>query len=153
MFSKYMRQSLFVLLTVFSMSFANDLKANPEFTYLEENAKKPGVKVTRSGLQYRVLRKGKGKKPKADSYVEVHYKGQLINGTEFDSSYAKGEPLSFELTQVIMGWKEGLQLMREGAKYELVVPASLGYGVMGGAGGAIPPGATLIFEVELRKVF
>ncbi len=128
-------------------------KANPEFRYLDENAKKDGVKITKTGLQYRVLRKGSGKRPNTKSYVEVHYKGKLINGQEFDNSYDRKKPSGFELTNVIPGWTEGLQLMKEGAKYEFVIPSSLGYGVLGGGGGQIPPGATLIFEIELIKVY
>ncbi|MGH1351840.1 MAG: FKBP-type peptidyl-prolyl cis-trans isomerase [Methyloligellaceae bacterium] len=132
---------------------AGAAKANPQFQYLETNKSKEGVVVTKSGLQYRVIKKGTGKKPNADSYVDVHYKGTLIDGTEFDNSYKRGQPASFGLKQVILGWQEGLQLMKEGAKYELVIPYSLGYGLTGGGGGAIPPGATLVFEVELHKVY
>ncbi len=128
-------------------------QANPQFEYLETNKSKPGVTVTKSGLQYRVIKEGTGKRPQASSYVDVHYKGTLIDGTEFDNSYKRGQPASFGLNQVILGWQEGLQLMKEGAKYELVIPYSLGYGLNGGGGGAIPPGATLIFEVELHKVY
>lgn len=133
------------------LSFSGAAQANSQFKYLEENKKKAGVIETKTGLQYRVLRKGTGKTPNKKSYVEVHYKGQLINGEEFDNSYKRGQTSSFELTKVILGWQEGLQLMKEGAKYELVVPYSLGYGHQGGPG--IPPGATLIFEVELKKVY
>ncbi len=128
-------------------------QANPQFKYLEANKSKPGVIVTKSGLQYRIIKKGTGKSPKADSYVDVHYKGTLIDGTEFDNSFKRGKPASFGLNQVILGWQEGLQLMKEGARYELVIPYSLGYGLNGGGGGAIPPGATLVFEVELHKVY
>jgi FKBP-type peptidyl-prolyl cis-trans isomerase FkpA len=120
--------------------------------YLEENAKKEGVHTTASGLQYRVLREGDGPKPDAYSEVEVHYKGMLIDGKVFDSSYDRGEPISFLLGQVIQGWQEGVQLMPVGSKYELVIPSELGYGVRG-APGAIPPNATLIFEVELLKIY
>ena len=107
--------------------------------FLEENAKKPGVVTLPSGLQYEVLREGDGKKPKATDQVECHYEGTLINGQVFDSSYRRGETATFPLNQVIKGWTEGLQLMQEGAKYRF-------------AGQAIPPYATLIFDVELIKV-
>jgi FKBP-type peptidyl-prolyl cis-trans isomerase len=121
--------------------------------YLQENAKKEGVKVTPSGLQYRVLHQGTGgKSPAADGEVEVHYRGTLIDGTVFDSSYDRGESLSFFLNQVIAGWTEGLQMMSEGDKYELTIPYQLGYGERGYPG-AIPKFATLIFEVELLKVY
>lgn len=151
MFAFVSRIAVAVVIGISVLSFAGGAQANSQFKYLEENKKKPGVIETKSGLQYRVLRKGTGKKPNKDSYVEVHYKGQLINGEEFDNSYKRGQTSSFGLTKVILGWQEGLQLMREGAKYELVVPYSLGYGLNGGPG--IPSGATLIFEVELKKVY
>ena len=121
--------------------------------FLEDNAKQPGVQVTSSGLQYKVMREGTGKKPAdANAEVEVHYKGMLIDGTVFDSSYDRGETISFFLNGVIAGWTEGLQLMSEGAHYTLYIPAELGYGKRGAAG-VIPPNATLIFEVELMKVW
>ena len=110
-----------------------------------------GVQVTSSGLQYRVLKMGSGRKPGASDAVEVNYKGSLITGKVFDSSYDRGKSISFPLNRVIAGWTEGLQLMKEGAKYEFVIPANLGYGI-NGAGSAIPPRATLIFVVELLKV-
>jgi len=119
--------------------------------FLEANAKKPGVKTTASGLQYEVLREGTGKKPKATDKVLCHYEGTLIDGTVFDSSYKRNEPATFGLNQVITGWTEGLQLMSEGAKYRFYIPYMLGYGE-GGAGGMIPPFATLIFDVELLEV-
>lgn len=125
--------------------------ASADLDYLKTNKSKEGVKVTPSGLQYRVLRKGTGRKPSKSDAVEVHYKGSLINGKVFDSSYKRGQSISFPLNRVIAGWTEGLQLMKEGAKYELVIPANLGYGI-NGAGSSIPPRATLIFEVELIKV-
>lgn len=118
--------------------------------FLAENAKKAGVVVLPSGLQYKVLTPGAGPQPSAESTVEVNYKGTLIDGTEFDSSYKRGEPAQFTVNQVIPGWVEALQLMKEGAKWELYIPASLAYGP-GGAGGAIGPNQTLIFEVELLK--
>lgn len=119
--------------------------------YREKNAKEKGVKTTSSGLQYQVLTSAKGKKPKMTDTVKVHYKGQLIDGTEFDSSYKRGEPVSFSLGGVIKGWGEGLQLMNVGSKYRFVIPADLAYGVRGG-GAAIGPNETLIFEVELLGI-
>jgi FKBP-type peptidyl-prolyl cis-trans isomerase FklB len=119
--------------------------------YLAENATKEGVKVTASGLQYKVLKEGTGRNPKATDTVVCHYEGFLIDGTVFDSSVQRGEPATFGLQQVIAGWTEGLQLMQEGAKYRFFIPYMLGYGE-GGAGASIPPFATLIFDVELLKV-
>jgi FKBP-type peptidyl-prolyl cis-trans isomerase len=119
--------------------------------YLAENGAKKGVKTTASGLQYEVLTAGKGKSPKASDTVKVHYRGQLIDGTEFDSSYARNEPVSFPLDGVIPGWTEGLQLMKEGGKGRLVIPSDLAYGP-GGMGNAIGPNETLVFEVELLEV-
>jgi FKBP-type peptidyl-prolyl cis-trans isomerase len=119
--------------------------------YLAENAKKEGVTITESGLQYSVITQGDGAKPAATDQVTVHYRGTLIDGTEFDSSYSRGEPASFGLNQVIPGWTEGVQLMNVGSKYLFVVPYELGYGERG-AGGAIGPFETLIFEVELIEI-
>jgi peptidylprolyl isomerase len=119
--------------------------------YLEENAKKDGVIVTESGLQYRIITEGKGVQPSRTSQVTVHYRGRLIDGLEFDSSYARGEPATFPVDGVIAGWTEALQLMQEGAKWELTIPAELGYGTRG-AGRDIPPNATLVFDVELISV-
>ncbi|CAN5591833.1 hypothetical protein BH09VER1_BH09VER1_41110 [soil metagenome] len=119
--------------------------------FLKENATKEGVKTTASGLQYKVLREGSGKQPMATDTVEVNYEGKLINGTVFDSSYKRGESISFPLNQVIPGWTEGLQLMKEGAKYQFFIPSNLAYGKRG-AGGAIGPDEALIFDVELIKV-
>ena len=119
--------------------------------YQAENGKKKAVKTTESGLQYEELTAGKGKNPAAADTVKVHYKGELIDGTEFDSSYSRGEPVSFPLNGVIPGWTEGLQLMQEGGKARLVIPADLAYGP-GGMGNAIGPNETLVFEVELLEI-
>ena len=115
--------------------------------FLAENAKRKGVKTTASGLQYEILTPGQGDSPKASDAVTVHYRGTLIDGTEFDSSYSRGKPMTISLDRVIKGWTEGLQLMKPGAKYKLFIPPDLGYGERG-AGGSIPPNSTLIFEVE-----
>lgn len=116
--------------------------------FLAENKKNPEVKETASGLQYMVLQEGKGEHPTATSKVTVHYTGKLLDGTVFDSSVDRGEPITFGLNQVIRGWTEGLQLMTPGSKYRLFIPYNLAYGE-NGAGGMIPGGATLIFDVEL----
>ena len=125
------------------------LKAGED--YLRKNATNEGVVVLPSGLQYKVLTNGQGKKPKATDEVVCHYEGFLVDGTVFDSSYQRGEPATFRLNQVITGWTEGLQLMEEGAKYRFFIPYRLGYGE-NGAGTLIPPYSTLIFDVELIKV-
>jgi len=119
--------------------------------FLAENTKKEGVKTLPSGLQYKVITEGTGKTPKATDTVTVQYKGTLIDGTEFDSSYKRGQAASFPVNGVIKGWTEALQLMKEGAKWQLFIPSSLAYGERG-AGAAIGPNATLIFEVELISV-
>ena len=119
--------------------------------FLSENAKREGIKVTESGLQYEVLESGKGDSPKASDNVEVHYTGKLIDGTVFDSSVERGVPASFGVTQVIPGWVEALQLMHEGDKWRLYIPTDLAYGP-NGAGGVIGPNMTLIFDVELLRV-
>ncbi len=118
--------------------------------FLEKNKNKEGVKTTASGLQYKVIKEGTGKSPVATDKVTVHYTGTLIDGTKFDSSVDRGKPATFGLNQVIRGWTEGLQLMKEGGKYMFYIPAELGYGPR--ATGNIPPMSTLIFEVELIKV-
>ncbi|WP_340106434.1 FKBP-type peptidyl-prolyl cis-trans isomerase [Rhodohalobacter sp. 8-1] len=120
--------------------------------FLEENAQKEDVMVTESGLQYRVIEEGTGESPTAEDEVEVHYRGTLISGEEFDSSYSRGETATFPLNRVIPGWTEGLQLMSEGATYEFYVPADLAYGNNPPPGSIIEPGAVLIFEVELIDV-
>jgi FKBP-type peptidyl-prolyl cis-trans isomerase FkpA len=119
--------------------------------FLAENAKKPGVKTTASGLQYEVITEGKGPHPTKDDKVTVNYKGTLIDGTVFDSSYDRGQPATFPLANVIPGWTEGLQLMEPGAKYKFYIPPQLAYGERG-AGAKIGPNQALIFEVELLKV-
>ena len=119
--------------------------------YLDANAKRQGVVVTKSGLQYEVMQEGKGKSPKATDTVRCHYEGRLLDGTVFDSSYKRGEPADFGLNQVIPGWTEGVQLMKEGAKFRFTIPYLLAYGEQG-AGASIPPFSTLIFDVELIKV-
>ncbi len=119
--------------------------------FLEENKAREGVVVTESGLQYEVLEAGDGAMPGADDTVEVHYRGTLVDGTEFDSSYSRGQPVSFGVGQVIPGWTEALQLMSVGSKWKLFIPAELGYGA-GGAGQMIGPNAALVFEVELLSI-
>ena len=120
--------------------------------FLAENGAKEGVVTTESGLQYKVITEGKGAIPKADDSVEVHYKGTLIDGTEFDSSYKRGSTVSFPVGGVIPGWTEALQLMPVGSKWELYIPSDLAYGPGGTAGGPIGPNATLVFEVELVSI-
>jgi len=119
--------------------------------FLAENKQKQGVIELPSGLQYQVIKKGDGKQPKGSDTVTVHYRGSLINGTEFDSSYSRNEPTSFQLDGIIKGWQEALPLMHEGAKWKIFVPPALAYGEQG-AGAAIGPNATLIFEIELVAI-
>jgi FKBP-type peptidyl-prolyl cis-trans isomerase FklB len=119
--------------------------------FLEENKKKDGVKTTASGLQYKVLKEGSGPSPKETDTVVTNYRGTLIDGTEFDSSYKRNEPASFPVNRVIKGWTEALQLMKPGSKYQLFIPSSLAYGERG-AGQLIGPNATLIFDVELLSI-
>lgn len=119
--------------------------------FLAENKKKPGVKTLPSGLQYKVLKEGTGRTPKKADTVVTHYRGTLLDGKEFDSSYRRGEPATFPLNHVSRGWTEALQLMKVGSKWELLVPAQLAYGE-NGAGSDIGPNATLIFEVELLGI-
>ena len=127
-----------------------DKMKNDGIKFLADNAKKKDVKTTASGLQYKVVTPGMGKSPKATDVVEVNYEGKLIDGTVFDSSYERGEPIEFPLNQVIPGWTEGLQLMKEGGKYEFYIPSELAYGELGNQG--IAPNSTLIFTVELLAV-
>ena len=131
------------------IAFKDEIAAGEKF--LKENAAKSDVKTTASGLQYKVIKEGKGAIPKATDKVKVHYKGTLLNGTVFDSSYDRGESAVFGVNRVIKGWTEALQLMKVGAKYELYIPYEIGYGV-GGAGEKIPPFSNLIFEVELISI-
>ncbi len=120
-------------------------------TFLAANRQKEGVKTTSSGLQYRVIGQGAGKKPSRDSTVTVHYRGRLLDGTEFDNSYKRNQPATFQVGGVIPGWTEALQLMQEGARWRLYIPSELAYGERG-AGPMIGPNATLIFDVELISV-
>lgn len=119
--------------------------------FLAENKKKPGVIELPSGLQYKIIKSGTGKQPTADGSVTAHYRGALINGDEFDSSYQRGEPATFSTKQVIPGWREILPMMHEGDKWQVFIPAELAYGEQG-AGGKIGPNETLVFDIELIKV-
>ena len=119
--------------------------------FLAENATNPGVQKTASGLQSLIVTPGEGRSPKATDTVKVNYRGTLLDGTEFDSSYKRNEPIEFPLNGVIKGWTEGLQLIKEGGKITLFIPSNLAYGPRG-AGGAIGPDETLIFDVELLKI-
>jgi len=130
------------------MVHANNAAA---YKFLMENKKKDGVKITESGLQYKVVKEGKGKKPVASDMVKVHYKGTLLDGTEFDSSYKRNEPAVFQVGQVIPGWQEALQLMSVGSTYELYIAPELAYGDRG-VSPVIEPGSMLIFQVELLDI-
>lgn len=121
--------------------------------FLEKNGARAEVKTTPSGLQYEVLTEGTGVQPGPDDQVEVHYTGTLLDGTKFDSSVDRGVPATFGVTQVIPGWVEALQLMKEGAKWRLFIPSNLAYGPNGTPGGPIGPNQTLLFDVELLKVY
>ena len=141
-------------ITMFSMANATTPEENKAAgaTFLAENAKKPNIVTTASGLQYEILTKGTGtKSPSATDNVTVHYRGTTLDGQEFDSSYKRGEPATFPLNGVIAGWTEGVQLMTEGAKFRFYIPSQLAYGEQG-AGRDIGPNATLIFDVELIKI-
>jgi len=137
------------------IAMINEKKSGPVLEegkkFLEENAKKPGVKTTASGLQYEIITSGTGATPKATDEVTTNYRGTLINGKQFDSSYDRGEPAKFPVNRVIPGWTEALQMMKEGDKWRLYIPYNLAYGERG-AGQDIPPFATLIFDIELIKV-
>ena len=128
---------------------AENLRSGQQF--LAENAKKAGVVTLPSGLQYQILKNGSGQSPTARSKVTVNYEGRLIDGTIFDSSIARNQPVEFQASQVIQGWTEGLQLMKEGAKYRFFIPAKLAYGEIG-SGDSIEPNSTLIFDIELLKI-
>lgn len=126
----------------------NNLKIEQDF--LAQNAKKAGIKTTASELQYEVIKQGNGKLAKSNDLVTVHYEGKLLDGTVFDSSYKRGEPVEFPLDKVIKGWSEGVQLMKEGSKYRFYIPSKLAYGEAGNVG--IDPNSLLIFDIELLKV-
>ena len=130
---------------------AAEVKSEGE-NFLAENSKKDGIEMTESGLQYNHEQLGEGDSPSAEDTVTVHYKGTLIDGTEFDSSYKRGEPISFPLNGVIPGWTEGLQLMKVGGKTTFYIPQELAYGARPNPNGPIPPYAALIFEVELIEI-
>ena len=134
------------------MKTAGDKNGKEGEAFLVANKKKEGVKTLPGGLQYKVLAEGKGNSPKATDTVSVNYRGTLIDGTEFDSSYKRGQPATFPVGGVIKGWTEALQLMKEGAKWQLFIRANLAYGESGTQGGPIGPNATLIFEVELISI-
>ncbi|MEP6466785.1 MAG: FKBP-type peptidyl-prolyl cis-trans isomerase [Parafilimonas sp.] len=128
-----------------------ETKAEDQEKFLQDNATKEGVITLPSGLQYLILQNGDGDKPGVKTMVTVHYEGSLVNGKIFDSSYKRGQPATFGVHQVIPGWTEALQMMPVGSKWKLFIPSSLGYGARG-AGGSIPPNATLIFDVELLSM-
>jgi FKBP-type peptidyl-prolyl cis-trans isomerase len=148
-----MKLPTFLALAVLTLPLSMDAETAAEKgeKFLKENASKEGVKTTASGLQYKITKEGTGKSPKATDTVVVHYRGTLLDGKEFDSSYKRGEPAEFPLNRVIPGWTEGLQLLKEGGKATLYIPSKLAYGSRG-AGGSIGPDEALTFEVELVKV-
>lgn len=129
-------------------------RIDPQTQYLSDNLKKPGWRVTPSGLQYRVIRAADGNalRPTLSDEVTVHYRGVLIDGKEFDSSYARGRPASLPLARVVRGWQEALPMMRVGEQWELAIPGNLGYGARGQPDGGIPPNATLLFTIELLGI-
>ena len=157
---KYTNEELQTHLTQFRMTMMEEQQKirNKQLTenkiaadeFLDKNKSKAGVKTTSTGLQYQVLEQGKGKKPTRQDKVVVHYKGELLDGTVFDSSYERGEPVDFDINRVVPGWTEGLQLMSEGSKYMLYLPPHLAYGERGA--GMIGPNSALIFEVELLGI-
>ena len=134
-----------------AMKSLEEKNKKDEETFLADNEKKEGVKTLPSGLQYKVIKAGTGKKPNLTDTVTVHYRGTLVDGTEFDSSYRRGQPATFPVKGVIPGWTEALQLMEVGSKWQLFVPSNLAYGERG-AGRSIEPNATLIFEIELISI-
>ncbi len=145
---RYQQEAMERRRTELARQSEENLKAGEE--YLAENAQREEVATTESGLQYEVLELGDGAKPEAANTVKVHYRGTLLDGTEFDSSYARGEPATFPLNRVISGWTEGLQLMPVGSKFKFHIPSDLAYG--GRSQGAIGPNSTLVFEVELIEI-
>ncbi|WP_122900770.1 FKBP-type peptidyl-prolyl cis-trans isomerase [Acinetobacter sp. B51(2017)] len=147
--SQYRQQTESRALVEFQQQAAANLQAGQKF--LAQNAKAANVKVTKSGLQYQVLKNAKGKQPKASSTVRVHYEGRLLDNTVFDSSIARQQPAEFKLSQVIAGWTEGVQLMPVGSKYRFFIPAKLAYDDIG-SGDAIAPNSTLIFDIELLEI-
>jgi len=151
MTSRHLLPIILLTLATTALSSMAQTASEKGSAFLAANAKKEGVQQTASGLQYKILSPGSGKSPKTTDTVTVHYKGTLLDGTEFDSSYKRGEPASFPLNGVIAGWTEGLQLVKEGGKIQLFIPSTLAYGSRG-AGDLIAPDEALIFEVELLKV-
>ncbi len=133
------------------MSEKNEKAKEEGIKFLEENKKRPGVVTLPSGLQYEIIKEGTGPIPKSTDTVKAHYAGSLIDGKEFDNSYKRGEPITIPVTGVIQGWVQALQLMPVGSKWKLVIPSDLGYGDRG-AGGAIPGGAVLVFDIELLEI-
>ena len=154
---KLSKEEMQKILTDFQVKEQEELAAaasnNKEIgkKFLEENKAKEGVVTIESGLQYKIIKAGEGEKPKSNSQVVVHYRGTLIDGTEFDSSYSRGEPATLGVNQVIRGWQEALQLMPVGSKWQIYVPSNLAYGERG-AGGSIKPNSTLIFDIELLEI-
>ncbi len=134
-----------------TMQAQGDKNKSDGAAFLASNKTQPGVVTLPDGLQYKVIKDGTGPKPRADQTVVVHYRGTLLNGQEFDSSYKRGEPATFQVGSLIKGWTEALQMMKVGSKWQLWIPADLAYGERG-AGGVIPPNATLVFEMELISV-
>ena len=150
-FFYFITLSLGISMTSISNAGTAEQNQQEGIDFLAKNSKEEGVLTTGTGLQYKVLTQGTGASPSATDQVTVHYRGTTLAGDEFDSSYARKQPATFPLNRVIAGWTEGLQLMKEGAKYQFFIPSNLAYGSRG-AGRAIGPNATLIFEVELLKI-
>lgn len=154
---KYIVSGIFLILFLLaqaacSSATSNDSRAANDQAFLEQNAQRDDVTVTESGLQYRVIEQGSGATPSASDRVRVHYRGKLVDGTEFDSSYRRGQPATFPLQGVIPGFREGIMLMNVGSTYEFVMPPQLGYGNTPPPGSSIYPGAVLIFEVTLLEI-